>query len=568
MSKHLGLPKHSETERGTLSAGDTTVSTIVKSTPGEGLYCRLGPGPGEAHTLRYDLVGEISGERWTERGRNLAKLIHITDFQIADLASPSRVEFLQRLTAVPQWRRMLPAYRPQEFMLLQAVEAVVRTVRRETEEDDVDFIVTTGDNTDSAQENELNAYLALMNGGEVDPGQGNAGLSHTVTTSGDPAYWNPEPGTSDSWKNSGFPDYPGAVAAAAQKFTGMGLGAPWLTCFGNHDCLVQGRAEAPAGYDSFLTGDRKPIDRPDEPYGGTDALSDYVGDPLWVSQGPAMAIEPVPERRMVSKTEYVQRHFATGGVPAGHGFTEENVRQGTAYYAYDSVPGLRVIGLDTTNPAGHVDGCIDEKQYRWLEDRLQEVHSAYRGANGRDVETGNEDRLVVLCSHHGLSTLTNGTPQREGQQLFLAPEVESLLHRYPNVVLWLSGHTHVNRITPRPRAGGGGFWEVSTSSVAEWPVQLRTVQFTLVENAGVRIRTTMVDSVVPVTPTGGTSLEDLASLHREAAANDPGSVGGLNAQGAASDRNVDLLVPLSASALSRLATRVQAFEPAAGTRSS
>lgn len=531
---------------------DTTQRTIVKASPNPLSYRRLTAAPGEPHLQRRDLLSSTSSQ-WQD-GHKLARLVHITDFQVADLASPSRVEFLQRFTASPEWRRMLPAYRPQEFMLTQAIESIVRTVRRlAADPASVDFVVTTGDNTDSAQENELDVYLTLMDGGEVDPGDGNAGLADTPTASGDVAYWNPEPSSRDEWKTRrGYPEYAGAVEAAAHKFTAAGLGIPWLTCFGNHDCLVQGRAQAPVDYDDFLTGRRKPVSRPTDRDPGPDALNEYCNDPYWVSSGPTIPIEPRANRRMVTKTEYVNRHFETGGTPLGHGFTPENQEQGTAYYTYDELPGLRVISLDTTNPEGHVDGCVDETQYRWLESRLQEVHSSHLNEHDLEVHPGNEDRLVIICSHHGLSTMTNGTSQAAATRPRLADDMEKLLHRYPNVVLWLSGHTHVNRATPRRRAAGGGFWEVSTSSIAEWPVQLRSLSLNIVDDLGVRIRSTMIDSDAPISPTGGTDLANLASLHREAAANDPYSVGGLDAQGLTEDRNVDLLVPLSPLVVSRI----------------
>ena len=547
---------------------DTTERTIVKAAPNALSYRRLQLGPGEPHLERRELLGRKT-EGWDADGERLARLLHITDFQLADLASPSRVEFLQRFTDVPQWRRMLPAYRPQEFMLTQAVEAIVRTVRREAEADPaaVDLVVTTGDNTDSAQENELDLYLALMNGGGINPGKGNGSLADTVTCSGDAAYWNPELSSRDEWKEQrGYPDYAGAVDAAAQKFTGVGLGAPWLTCFGNHDCLIQGRAKAPAGYDAFLTGDRKPVSRPVDSEPGADALDEYCGDPFWVSSGPSIPIESRTDRRIVSKQEYIERHFEPSGTPLGHGFTPENREKGTAYYTYDGVPGVRVISLDTTNPAGHVDGCVNEVQYRWLETRLQEVHSSHSAEDGSEVHPGNDDRLVVLCSHHGLSTMNNATPQADGQRLYLADAVEKLLHRYPNVMLWLSGHTHVNRVTARPRTDGGGFWEVSSSSVAEWPVQLRSVELIVVDGTGVRIRNTMIDSDVPISPRGGTGLAELASLHREAAANDPNSVGGLEAHGLSTDRNVDLLVPLSPTVI-RNVSKMMRETQAAGNHS-
>lgn len=525
---------------------DTTERTIVKSVATGSPYRKLSAGPGEPHLVRAELLtGPADG--WDAEGELLGGLFHITDFQLADLASPSRVEFLQRFSGVPQWRGMLPAYRPQEFLLTQALEAVVRTIRHriETTPAAANFVITTGDNTDSAQENELNVYLTLMNGGELNPGDGNRNLADTVTCSGDRGYWNPEPTSRDEWKAKlGYPDYPGAVAAAAKTFDAWGLGMPWLTCFGNHDCLVQGRAEAPVGYDNFLRGGRKPISHPTDRAPGPNALDEYCLDPSWVSSGPSAPIESRPDRRMVEKGEHIERHFAPGGIPLGHGFTQENREKGTAYYSYDAVPGVRVISLDTTNPAGQVNGCVDEVQFAWLEKRLAEVHSAHLAADGSDKLTGNEDRLVILASHHGLSTLNNDTQRPGGPRLFLAAELEALLHRYPNVVLWLSGHTHVNRATARPGPHGGGFWEVSTSSIAEWPVQIRHVALTVVPGLGVRIRNTMIDGDVPISPTGGTTLADLAALHREAAANDPDSVGGFEAHGTPADRNVDLLVPL------------------------
>jgi metallophosphoesterase (TIGR03767 family) len=450
---------------------------------------------------------------------------------------------------------MLPAYRPQEFLLAQAVDAVVRRIRQEAcgERSPIDFVVTTGDNTDSAQENELDAFLTLMDGGELLPARDTGNSGHVTTIDGAGNYWNPEPYSRDEWKERrGFPDYPGAISAAAAGFRTPGLGLPWLGCFGNHDCLVQGRAAAPPGYNTFLNGERKPIDKPPERQSTRDALAEYRLDPLWVSSGPSMPIQPDVRRRVLSKREHVGRHLASSTLPRGHGFSAENLQKDTAYYTYDGVSGLRVITLDTTNPAGGVNGCLDPAQYSWLEERLREVHApADRPAAG-EIHTGYEDRLVVICSHHGLSTLDNDTALTPAEPLYLADEVERLLHRYPNVVLWLSGHTHVNRVTARPRPGGGGFWEISTSSIAEWPVQIRRLSIAVLNGRGVRIRSTIIDSGAPIRSTGGTTLADLAALHREVAANDPGSVGGADAQGTPADRNVDLLVPLPPQVLNRI----------------
>lgn len=532
---------------------DTTRWTIVKGRPELLSYRRLEIGPGEPHLQRRDLFQ--SDSPWPTAGTGVGQLLHMTDFHLADLASPSRVEFLQQLSEDSKWQGMLPAYRPQEFLLTQAVGAVIRRIRQETRGDrsGIDFVVTTGDNTDSAQANELDAFLTLMDGGELDPAHDTGNASHVTTIPGAKAYWNPEPFSRDEWKeHHGFPDYPGAISAAARGFRTPGLGLPWLGCFGNHDCLVQGRAAPPTGYNTFLYGARKPICEPPELESVQDALTKYRLDPLWVSAGSSMSIPPDARRRIVSRREHVGRHLASATLPSGHGFSTENLQEDTAYYTYDGVAGLRVITLDTTNPAGDVNGCLDAAQYAWLEDRLREVHATTQGPDGTEISTGNEDRLVIICSHHGLSTLNNDTSMPHADRLYLADEVERLLHRYPNVALWLSGHTHVNRATPRPRPDGGGFWEISTSSIAEWPVQIRRISVAVLDGWGLRIRSTMIDSSAPVRATGGTTLDDLAALHREVAANDPGSVGGPEAEGTPADRNVDLFVPLSPQVLQRV----------------
>lgn len=531
----------------------TTDATIRRGLADSAGYSRLIKGGGEPHRLRMELTeseGPADNVTPAEAADQVLRFVQLTDFQLADLASPSRLEFLQRLVGRPGWRLMLPSYRPQEFVAVQAIEAIIRTVATLGP---VDLALTTGDNIDSSQLNELTMYLRLMDGGVIDPGADSRRLRDTVSAHEGGEYWNPEPRSRDRWKvEKGFPDYPGALDAAAEQFTADGIGVPWLACFGNHDQLVQGRAPVPSGMDDVLTSTHKPHSLsgavPED-----DVIDTYIRDPLTLvasassNEGkiePGHPIEARSVRRIVGREEYIRAHLGSPTLPTGHGFEAADADASRAYYVYDEVPGIRMICLDTTNPAGYADGCLDDAQFRWLDDRLREVHSRVSGRH-----TGATDRLVVLFSHHGLSTLVNDTRNDvHSDPVHLAAEVEKLLHNYPNVVLWLSGHTHVNKVTPRPRPASpvgppGGFWEVSTSSIAEWPVQARLLEI-YVDDRFVRIRTTMIDSATPVTPNGGTQLADLAGLHREIAANDPDGVGGRDAEGGPDDRNVELLVPL------------------------
>ncbi|WP_405165475.1 metallophosphoesterase [Nocardia sp. NBC_01499] len=511
-------------------------------------YRTLATAPGELHTPRTELApgAEPGG------GRRLLRFVHITDFQLADPFSPGRLDFLQRLAGRPGWDDMFPAYRPQEVVALQAFEAMARTIR----DIDAAFVVTTGDNTDNAQLNELRAVLALLDGGvELDPAFGvvdkQTHPSHTV--SGE--FYNPEPESRDRYKRDhGFPDVPGLLAAAAIPFATRGFGAPWLACFGNHDCLAQGRAPVTPDFQRLVTGDRRPVGIPVQV--PDDPMRSYLADPTALSDGPALPIQPRADRRLVDRAEYIRAHLDSPAEPAGHGFTEQNLTDGTAYYCYDALPGVRIIVLDTTNPAGHVTGSIGARQRDWLIDRLTEVHSTHLDEHGAPVRTGNRDRVVLLASHHGMSMLDNTTEGPEADlPRYLAADLEAILHRFDNVVLWLAGHEHRNSITPHP-GPHGGFWHVITSGLCEWPVQARSLELLLPEPDSpdnlLVIRSTMIDHAAPPQPGPTLDLWDLASLHRELSCNEPSRVGGPHSAGSPADRNVDLVVPISPALLIEL----------------
>ena len=169
----------------------------------------------------------------------------------------------------------------------------------------------------------------------------------------------------------------------------------------------------------------------------------------------------------------------------------------------------------------------------------------HRGPDGGEVRTGHDDRLVVLFSHHGTGTLDNTRCAHEGpggEPLLGAAGLLDLLHRFPNVVLWLNGHTHTNTVRPHrdPIRARHGFWEVTTCAVVDWPCQTRVVEI-IDHGEYLAIVTTMVDHDTPLVPASLLeTTDDLASLHRELAANVPWAAAAL--AGDASDRNVELRV--------------------------
>jgi metallophosphoesterase (TIGR03767 family) len=514
---------------------------------------------GEPHQVRDDLAttgltppsGSASRRGPACRsgsGRPLLSLVHLTDLQLADVQSPTRFEFLNRYFADPRYAEIIPVQRPQEALTAHAIDATLRTVNAVTGPATglpPALAVTTGDAIDNAHWNELQAFLALFDGGIVtfSPDGGYAGVQSLDWP--DDIFWKPDgpgPAGPDIFQRAfGFPHHPGLLDLAIRDFTASGLAMPWLSCFGNHEALNQGVGLVTPDLAGALVGGVKPTGLPDG-FDHDRVLDLFTAAPEVFMTGPVRPIAPNPDRRPVTRQQFVEAHFRAGARPDGHGFSEQNRRDGTAYYVYDT-PAVRMIALDTACQAGGADGCLDQDQARWLEDRLAEVHSVFAGRTGEQVRTSNDDRLVIVFSHHGIDTLTNtrAHPGPDGVPLLGAADLVALLHRFGNVVLWLNGHTHTNAIRPRrdPRHPTRGFWEVTTCAVVDWPCQTRAVE--LIDADGhLSIVCTMIDHDAPVAASALATGSDLASLHRELAANMPGAGADSGRDGTTADRNVVL----------------------------
>jgi metallophosphoesterase (TIGR03767 family) len=503
---------------------------------------------GEPHQVRAGLGA--AGDRPAGPGRPLLCLAHLTDLQLADVQSPTRFEFLNRQFADPRYAAIVPVQRPQEALTAHAVDAMLRTVNAVAAPATgapLQLAVTTGDAIDNAQWNEVQAFLALFDGGRVLLNSGGPRYEGVQSLDWpDDVFWKPDGVAAsgpDLFREAfGFPHHPGLLERAIEEFPSAGLRVPWLSCFGNHEALNQGVGVVTPGLARALTGDAKPWALPDD-FDHDAALELFTLHPEAFMAGPSRPVTADPGRKPVSRLEFVTSHFRPGARPAGHGFTERNRLDGTAYYAYDT-PAVRLIALDTTCLAGGAAGCLDHDQASWLEARLAEVHSVYRGPDGAQVRTPHDDLLVVVFSHHGVDTLAHplaGHLGPDGQPLLSGEEVVGLLHRFPNVVLWLNGHTHLNAVRSRPRADdpARGFWEVTTSSIVDWPCQARLVE--LADSAGeLAITCTMVDHDSPAAPRSLDSVSELASLHRELAANMPFIGADSGRAGTPADRNVEL----------------------------
>jgi len=168
------------------------------------------------------------------------------------------------------------------------------------------------------------------------------------------------------------------------------------------------------------------------------------------------------------------------------------------------------------------------------------------------VEGDADDRLIIIVSHHPLDLLNNPLPDPAGETRIQGPQIEELLHRFPNVIAHIAGHSHESRITARPdpeERRGGSYWEISTTSPVAFPMQARLLEVTDNGDETISLFSTVYDLAAPIdprdasdpTPGDDVNEQQLAAVARGVAAQDPQldpEAGGL----AVSDRNAEMLL--------------------------
>jgi metallophosphoesterase (TIGR03767 family) len=401
------------------------------------------------------------------------------------------------------------------------------------------------------------------------------------------AFWDPDEAPPAPSAYGDWPRYPGLLDRAQQPFQAEGVTVPWYTARGNHDGLVTGNVYATFGLArALITGCQKIFPGasfdPNIYRGKTEAevFDDIVKNPQRQQEilAGARPVPPDPDRRYVDQREYKRLHD-TGDNSHGYGYvdkTELKKSKGLAsYYAFSPRKGFRFISMDTVAEGGGSNGNVDDPQYRWLEKELDRS-SSLQWSGKRLVRDRDKDRLIVVYSHHKLEDLTvtstdeaageckadydpgcdrdprKSTPIHRG--LRGKETIRDLFLKYPNVVAFVTGHSHRNEVKPFARKGSAsGFWQINTASHTDFPQQARQIEIVDNRDGTLSIFNTIVDQAAPLappmpgTPANVFTETDLASIARVLSANDPQGLGprGPDSRdnaglGERKDRNVEL----------------------------
>ena len=481
-------------------------------------------GPGTNEGRRYLSPTEFTD---TTPAARLLSFFSMSDIHVTDKESPAQVPYVGWSAAFleggPSGLNQ-SAYSPVMLDTTHHVDAAIQTLNALHRLAPFDFGIVLGDFCNSAQFNELRWFIDVMDGKEITPSSGSHHGADAI-------------------------DY-----QMPYRATGLDRSIPWYAVIGNHDQFWMGIGyPTPKVKQALVGGTILDISTHGPLYpGGSEGSGMYVGTvdgstPFGdvVKWGPTNlfetppAVAADPNRHILtdevpSPVNFIREFFDTTSSPAGHGFSSNAAGSTAACYSFlpqADLP-LKVIVLDDTcklnklnqPPTFYGGGWIDAPRLAWLTQELQA---------GQDA-----DQLMILATHipiHPQDGLfdpgRNSTPQfHPDADNQTETNVIALLHGYPNLLMVMAGHRHVNVVTPFPSPDPAhpeyGFWEVETASLRDFPRQFRTWEILRNSDHTLSIVTTGVD---PVAETNSPAWKSIgygvgaARLYGITEINNPGS---------------------------------------------
>ncbi len=371
----------------------------------------------------------------------LMRFVHLTDTQLVDDESPARNCVFDAPGTTDG------AFRPQEGFGCHTLDAAVRAINALHATQPLDFVLTGGDNVDDAQRNEMQWFGKVLNGGLVE---------------------------CDSGADDG--SQPGLIFEQKQAFTAAGLTVPWYWVSGNHDVLVTGVYAVDESERALATGTTAQMGARDYSQPGAPVTTGEVpADPLRL---PLYATEIVAEVKAI----------ADGPGPHLHGLV--GVAADSPYIQYRVTPvagaPVDIIALDSNAHTGGSDGVVYTTVF---EQEIRPLLEASKAAH----------HFAIVVAHHPTDGIGDGgDPFGQSQLGTMTPaQFRMELSKYSNVLFYLAGHSHVNRIRRHQPSDGDvvrPFFEVQTASLADWPSQMRLVEVIDADNGFIAVQLTAFDT--------------------------------------------------------------------------
>ena len=489
-------------------------------------YGRWEYGPGVPRERRTDLLDPARSRPAAAAPVRLLRFFTITDVHITDKQSPAQAILIGYKGGSPL---AVCAYSMVMLFTTHVLDAVVQTINALHERDAFDFGIGLGDAANSTQHNELRWYIDVLDGTRLSPRSGSD-----------------EDGDED------------ALVDYLRDFQPAGLdpSIDWYQAIGNHDQFWMGVMPADDHLREVLAG-TEILDLGDifsDPK-GMDSRGLYMGSldcsteiPRIIGVGPESEFPSPPQiasadprRRSLTKSEWIGEFLESTSSPRGHGFDETAADEGFACYSFEPNPDtpIKVIVFDDTQSVhdenvvglgGYGHGSLDRKHLEWLVAEMEAGQAA--------------GQLMVVAAHIPIGTDAPGGPAWWSTVSEVTErELIDTLHRFPNLILWVAGHRHLNVVTPLPSPDPTrpelGFFEVETFSLRDFPQQFRTFDLQANGDGTVSVIATSVDPAVGEGSIAARS-RDFAVASYQLFMTDPTD---LHTEGPC---NVELVIPLSA----------------------
>jgi len=390
-------------------------------------------GGGLGFQKRLDIMPPAYTDTSVTKTANLLRFFTITDIHITDKESPPQLIYLQRLHDTLSVGVSL--YSGIMLYTTHVLDAAVQTINALHKQSPVDFGISLGDTCNSTQYNELRWYIDVLDGKVITPSSGAHVGADTI-------------------------DY-----QKPYKATGLDKTIPWYQTLGNHDHFWMGSIPVDDGLrkdlrQSYISGNviamgdvlANPANIAKSDYymgvlDGSTPYGDIIGAGPVGKFSSAPKVVADPGRRSLLRTEWMKEFFTTSSNPVGHGFNLVDPNQEKGFACYSFVPKsnmpIKVIVLDDTQREDdgsadvHGHGFLDSARWSWLKNELDNGQAA--------------GQLMIIAAHVPISVEVTAPDSEMGwwtdpKNAVTLPDLIAELQSHPNLIMWISGHRHLNTV--------------------------------------------------------------------------------------------------------------------------